>query len=95
MIACMASIDVKRSGERSMLSFEVAVDEGSTATSHSVTLDPSQFERLSRGEEGPEQFIERCFEFLLAREPKESIMGSFDVSVISRYFPEFEREISK
>jgi hypothetical protein len=95
MIAAMASIDVKRSGEGTLLSFEVAVDEDSTATSHRVTLDASQFERLRRGNEGPEQFIERCFEFLLAREPKESIMGSFDVSVISRYFPEFEREISK
>jgi hypothetical protein len=30
---------------------------------------------------------------LLDREPKESILGSFDVTVISRYFPEFEREL--
>ena len=31
--------------------------------------------------------------FLLDREPKESILGRFDVTVISRYFPEFEREL--
>jgi hypothetical protein len=27
------------------------------------------------------------------REPKESILSQFDVEVIGRYFPEFEREI--
>jgi hypothetical protein len=30
---------------------------------------------------------------LLDREPKESILGRFDAMVISRYFPEFEREL--
>jgi hypothetical protein len=32
--------------------------------------------------------IEAAFRFLLAREPKESILARFDVSVISRYFPQ-------
>jgi hypothetical protein len=32
---------------------------------------------------------------LLEREPKESILNRFDLSVISRYFPEYEREIKK
>ena len=31
---------------------------------------------------------------MLDREPKESILRRFDVMAISRYFPEFEREIS-
>ena len=39
-------------------------------------------------------FVERCFAFLLEREPKESILRRFDVSVIARYFPEFERVIA-
>ena len=30
---------------------------------------------------------------LLEREPKESILGRFDVSVIGRYFPDFESAI--
>ena len=33
------------------------------------------------------------FHFLLDREPKELILQRFDVTVISRYFPEFEREL--
>jgi hypothetical protein len=91
----MASVEVKQSSGGDTLSFDVTVTEPSGATSHSVTLDASQFERLRRGDEDPERFIERCFEFLLGREPKESIMSSFDVSVISRYFPEFEQDISR
>lgn len=35
------------------------------------------------------------FEFLLAREPKESILGRFDVTVIDRYFPEFREEFAR
>ena len=41
----------------------------------------------------PEQFLDAAFRFLLDREPKESILARFDVSVIARYFPEFEREL--
>jgi hypothetical protein len=36
-----------------------------------------------------------AFRFLLEREPKESILARFDVSVIARYFPEFERELPR
>jgi hypothetical protein len=32
---------------------------------------------------------------LLEREPKESILRRFDVKAISRYFPEFEREMPR
>jgi hypothetical protein len=32
---------------------------------------------------------------LLDREPKESILRHFDVTAISSYFPEFEREMPR
>lgn len=73
----------------------VRVKEGSSETSHEVTLARKDFDRLARRGEKPEQFVGRCFDFLLEREPKESILRRFDVSVISRYFPEFEREITR
>ena len=41
----------------------------------------------------PERVLEPAFEFLLEREPKESIPSRFDVTVISRYFPSFEKDI--
>ena len=65
MMATMASVEVKQSATGDTLSFDVTVAEASGATAHCVTLDALQFERLRRGDEGPEQFIERCSEFLL------------------------------
>jgi hypothetical protein len=50
-------------------------------------------ERLTRGGHSPERCIEAAFRFLLDREPKEAILRRFDVTVISSYFPEFEREL--
>ena len=40
-------------------------------------------------------YLEAAFRFLLDREPKESILRRFDVMTISRYFPEFEREMPR
>ncbi|MFP4384841.1 MAG: hypothetical protein ACLFST_05240 [Spirochaetia bacterium] len=39
--------------------------------------------------------IKKSFEFLLKRESKESILSSFDLPTIQRYFPEYERTIGK
>jgi hypothetical protein len=50
-------------------------------------------ERLTASKHMPERCLEAAFRFLLDREPKESILSRFDVTVISRYFPEFEREL--
>lgn len=91
----MDTVEVRRSGGGDTPVYEVSVIEGGSHTAHQVTLDDSDFERLRRGDESPEQFLGRCFEFLLARESKESILGSFDVSVIARYFPDFEEVICR
>jgi len=72
----------------------VRVREGRGETTHEVTLARDLLTRLGRGESA-EAFAKRCFAFLLEREPKESILRSFDVSVIGKYFPEFEREIAR
>jgi hypothetical protein len=72
----------------------VRVREGRGETTHDVTLTRELLTRLGAGESA-EAFAKRCFAFLLEREPKESILRSFDVSVIPRYFPEFEREIAR
>lgn len=75
--------------------FLVRVDEGSTQSTHTVTVSDDDYERLGSGYGSKEEFLEACFEFLLAREPKESILSTFDVTVIPRYFPEFEDEIRR
>ena len=73
--------------------FKVDVIEGDTGTSHKVELSKQDYENLTDGKIAPEELIQCSFEFLLEREPKESILSSFNVSIISRYFPEYTREI--
>ena len=67
----------------------------STTTSHKVTVQPDYAQKLTAGTISTVDLIHQSFEFLLAREPNTSILPSFDLSVIARYFPEYEREISK
>jgi hypothetical protein len=72
--------------------FAVTV-EAQTTTTHTVTLTPSYATKLTDGKVTPEELVQRSFEFLLEREPNTSILSSFDLPVIGRYFPEFESEI--
>jgi hypothetical protein len=80
--------------EQSPVRFHVRVtdDDGST-TEHDVTLSSEDHERLGGGYPSAETFIQACFAFLLEREPKESVLRSFDVSQVSSYFPEFDKVI--
>ncbi|HJS27468.1 MAG TPA: hypothetical protein VJ913_10125 [Actinomycetota bacterium] len=73
--------------------FTVQVDEGGSSSQHEVTVSPQDLERLGAGRT-PEVFVRACFEFLLEREPKESILPAFDIAVIGRYFPEFHATIA-
>jgi hypothetical protein len=72
---------------------EVSGDDDSPNL-HDVTLSRELYDRLAKPDEPPTEFVRRCFEFLLQRESKNSILAQFDVSVISEYFPEFEETIS-
>jgi len=74
--------------------FLVTVKEGSSST-HRVTLSDDYHEKLTGGSVSKEELVRTSFEFLLQREPKESILGSFDLPVIGRYFPEYEQTIGR
>lgn len=88
------SVSVTQTATQSKLEFAVEVREGRGSSRHTVTLDPALLARLTAGRPvGAEAFVEAVFAFLLEREPKESIMSRFDVSIVARYFPEFETEI--
>jgi hypothetical protein len=91
----MPMIDVQRTAAGDPLEFEVTVREGRGETRHRVTMARATCERLTGGQHTPERCLEAAFRFLLDREPKESILGRFDVTVISRYFPEFEQELPR
>ncbi len=93
----MSQIEVGRTRQDpSATSFHVRVtdDDGSTSE-HDVTSTNADLERLASGYPSPETFIHASFEFLLEREPKESILRRFDISQIATYFPEFDAEIGR
>ncbi len=74
--------------------FKVVVREDDGMTRHAVTVGDDYYQKLTGGEITKEELVERSFKFLLAREPKESILSRFDLPVIERYFPSYEDEIS-
>jgi hypothetical protein len=62
-------------------------------THHRVRVSRADLARLAPGASDPVDLVEASFAFLLEREPKESILRDFDLTVIGSYFPEYEREI--
>ncbi len=73
--------------------YEVVV-EGDTETSHRVRMSAHYHKKLCGGTMTQEWVIVQSFKFLLEREPNTSILASFDLPDISRYFPEFESEMA-
>lgn len=61
----------------------------------SVDVDRETLGRLMGATDGPEALVEVSFKFLLDNEPLGSIMSSFNLEVISNYFPNYEQEIGK
>jgi hypothetical protein len=90
----VAEIAVTRTKDDGPMRFDVSVRERGSSTDHDVTLSAGDLDRLGSGR-SPEGFVRACFEFLLEREPKESILRSFDIGEIAHSFPEFEREIAQ
>ncbi len=72
--------------------FEVTIEKG-TSTTHTVTVSPAYYEKLTNKSVGPEELVRQSFVFLLERESNTSILRSFDLPVIGRYFPEYEKTI--
>ncbi len=74
--------------------FRVRID-GQTSTTHTVTLRREYYESLTGGRVEPETLIRESFEFILQKEPKTSILRSFDLPIIGHYFPDYEATIRK
>jgi len=67
----------------------VDVSDATGSSHHVVRVSAKDFERWSRGRSA-EELVADSFSFLLGREPKESILRGFDLSVIKRYFPDYD-----
>jgi len=85
----MPDIRVQRLND---IQFRVEVHEGASISSHTVTASADDLQRYG-GDVQPETLIEKSFEFLLEREPKESILRAFDLPVIEQYFPDYPKNI--
>jgi hypothetical protein len=72
----------------------VTVQSGST-TKHRVRVTPEELRRFGGEGISAQQLLEASFRFLLEREPNTSILSSFDLPVIGRYFPEYPKEIGR
>lgn len=83
-------IVVLRTKKNGAFTFLVQVRDTEGESSYDVTLGQKTYERLSGEKYAPETCVEAAFRFLLDREPKQSILSSFDIKQISKYFPEFE-----
>ena len=75
--------------------FRVTVSDGSTHSSHRVTVQPNDYQRIAGSKITDAELVKMSFAFLLEHESKESILPQFDLMVITRYFPSFEREMTR
>jgi hypothetical protein len=74
--------------------FQVTVN-AKNLTSHNVTLTDDIHQKLTNGKVSKKKLIEFSFKFLLEREPNTSILSSFELSVISSYFPEYIKTVKE
>lgn len=63
-------------------------------TRHTVTAPAAALQRVQRDGESAESAVERVMQFLLQREPPESILARFSFDDVARYFPEFWSEMA-
>lgn len=90
----MANIVVQElNSDKDSIVYRVEVIEEDSKTTHKVELNRDDYQNFTDGKIAPEELVKCSFEYLLDREPKESILSSFNVSVISHYFPEYARDI--
>ncbi len=87
----MPTVSVKKLDDST---FEVTVSDRSSTT-HVVTVQPQYAQKLTGGRVSVDLLVSRSFDFLLERESNTSILRSFDLAVIARYFPEYEDKIQK
>jgi hypothetical protein len=72
----------------------VTVGDDAAATEHTVQVDRETLDDLAPGGT-PEDLVRASFDFLLEREPRESIMRSFELPIIGRFFADYPDEVRR
>ncbi len=86
----MVDIDVDPMGSDD---YRVTVTDDDGHTVHKVSVARSRVDLLGAGRSAADLLI-ASFRFLLDRESKESILPSFELDQISRYFPDYESSLA-
>ena len=68
---------------------------GNATTTHTVTVTDQSLTDLTDNNVTKTQLLEFSFNFLLDREPNTSILSSFDINVISKYFSDYRDEVRR
>jgi len=70
--------------------FDVVIRDARGESRHRVTIEAGEAQRWAKLGAEPSRCVEAVMRFLIDREPKESILSTFDTNVVRRYFPEFD-----
>ena len=74
--------------------FVVTVADRITTT-HKVTVTDESLTDLTDNNVTKTQLLNFSFRFLLEKEPNTSILSSFDINVISKYFSNYRDEVGR
>ncbi|HSG04780.1 MAG TPA: hypothetical protein VLB09_00120 [Nitrospiria bacterium] len=88
-----ARISIDQESDGDPLIFRVEVHEGGGSTAHQVTMSGQTYRELTGGKVTPERLIAASFEYLLERERKEAILSTFDLTLITSFFPQYSGDI--
>ncbi|MEO5987249.1 MAG: hypothetical protein ABIW50_07100 [Candidatus Limnocylindria bacterium] len=72
----------------------VVIGEDAAATEHEVEVSAETLADLAPGAK-PEDLVRESFVYLLEREPRESVMRSFELPIIARFFGDYLDEVSR
>ena len=67
----------------------------SVTTTHTVTVTDQSLTDLTDNNVTKTHLLEFSVKFLLEREPNTSILSSFDINVITKYFPDYRDEVRR
>ena len=73
--------------------FEITVN-ADQITKHVVSVTDQMLLNLTKNKISKEELLNFSFNFLLERESNTSILSSFNLTVISKYFPEYTKKVS-
>ena len=72
--------------------FEVII-YGDKQTKHLVSLSDKLYFSLTSKKISKKELLKYSFQFLLEREPNTAILSSFELTEISKYFPEYLKKV--